>query len=189
MNWVPAGTAIPAKGKITSDGIIYTREILTFVSSRQSSDSQCQIFSPSRIFSINLISPSASITNHQIHVKYDVRSIKLPDSMIQSQLSEWKRSLGTTVLDQLAALDNSEYDALDATENHSEKTLEWIQFGEYRTILQGIGIGHLKARTLTVIMSGVPRPTSLFEKKRKEWKREEKKREDEEEERVTWIKV
>lgn len=65
------------------------------------------------------------------------------------------------MLDQLAALDTNEYEALDATRNHGEGTLEWIQFGEYRTIVEGIP--HLKARTLTMVMSGVPQRTPRFE--------------------------
>lgn len=77
--------------------------------------------------------------------------------MIKSRLKEWKASFDTNVLDQLAALNTNEYEALDATRNHGEGTLEWIQFGDYRTIVEGIE--HLKARTLTMVMSGVPQPT------------------------------
>ncbi|KAJ5369098.1 Glucose-methanol-choline oxidoreductase N-terminal [Penicillium cataractarum] len=153
---------------------------------RQPSPSPSQIFasSPSRIFSIHLISPRASITNHQIHITYDARIIKLPDSTIESKLQEWKVSLNTTVMDQLAALNTNEYEALDATRNSSdrtmlqEETLEWIQFGDYHTLIQGIE--YLKARTLTMIMSGVPQPTSRFQ---------EEKKQGEEETRTTWIKV
>lgn len=65
------------------------------------------------------------------------------------------------MLDQLAALDTNEYEALDATRDHGEGTLEWIQFGEYRTIVEGIP--NLKARTLTMVMSGVPQRTPRFE--------------------------
>ncbi|KAF4772092.1 hypothetical protein HAV15_005031 [Penicillium sp. str.  len=128
---------------------------------------QCPIFrsTPPRIFSINFLSPRASITNHQINIAYDTRSINLPDSTIKSWLKEWKASFDTNVLDQLAALDTNEYEALDATRNHGEGTLEWIQFGEYRTIVEGIP--HLKARTLTMVMSGIHRkhmrPKTLIE--------------------------
>lgn len=137
------------------------------------------------------MSPRASITNYQIHVTYDARSIKLPDSTVESQLEEWKVSFDTTVLDQLAVLDTNEYEALDAVMNRSEQTLEWIQFGDYRTIIQGIE--HVKARTLTIIMSGVPHPTPKEEKKYEpeEKKRDEKKREESkrEESKSMWIKV
>lgn len=92
--------------------------------------------------------------------------------------------MNTTVLDQLAALNINEYEALDATRNRSdwtmlqEETLEWIQFGDYHTLIQGIE--YLKARTLTMIMSGVPQPTSRFE---------EEKEKKEEKARPTWIRV
>jgi hypothetical protein len=95
--------------------------------------------------------------------------IKLPDSTIESKLQEWKVSLNTTVLDQLAALTTNEYEALDAARNCSdrimlqEETLEWVQFGDYHTLIQGIE--YIKARTLTMIISGVPQPTSRFEEK------------------------
>lgn len=88
------------------------------------------------------------------------------------------------MLDQLAALNTNEYEALDAARNHSdrtvlqEETLEWIEFGDYHTLIQGIE--HLKARTLTMIMSKVPRPTIEF-------KKEEEKAEGKA--RTTWIKV
>lgn len=92
--------------------------------------------------------------------------------------------MNTTLLDQLAALNTNEYEALDATRNRSdrallqEETLEWIQFGDYHTLIQGIE--YLKARTLTMIMSGVPQLTSRFE---------EEKKQGEEKARTTWIMV
>lgn len=81
--------------------------------------------------------------------------------MIKSRLKEWKASFDTNVLDQLAALNTNEYEALDVTRNYGEGTLEWIQFGDYRTIVERIE--HLKARTLTMVMSGVPQPPPRVE--------------------------
>ncbi|KAJ5371549.1 Glucose-methanol-choline oxidoreductase N-terminal [Penicillium concentricum] len=99
--------------------------------------------------------------------------------MVESQLQRWTAALDTTLLDQMAALNSNEFQALDAASDDSdwlnlqEERLEWIRFSEYSTLIQGIE--HIKARTLTVIMSGVPRPTPRPEKK--------------EEARITWIRV
>lgn len=91
------------------------------------------------------------------------------------------------MLDQLAALDINEYKALDVMPSHShrtilqEGTLEWIQFGDYHTLIQDFE--NLKARTLTIIMSKEPQPTLQKEKK------EKKEKELIEERKTTWIKV
>lgn len=91
-----------------------------------------------------------------------------------------------SVLDQLAALDSNEYDALDVTTHHSDRTilqegtLEWIQFGDYCTLIQGFE--NIKARTLTIVTSKESLPPQ-FERKEKEGKVQI------EEKKTTWIQV
>jgi hypothetical protein len=120
------------------------------------------------------MSPRASIIHQKIRVTYDTRSIELPDSTIESQLQEWRSSISRTVLAQMAALSPIEVEALDSAFNLQGEPPEWIQFGDYATLIQGIE--DLKARTLTVITKGVPQST-WREEKRVE-KKEEKKEND-----------
>ncbi|KAJ5817461.1 Glucose-methanol-choline oxidoreductase N-terminal [Penicillium robsamsonii] len=154
----------------------------TPVSDRQETDPNPENNIHDESSSVKLISPRASITNQQIHITYDTRIIKLPNSTVESQLQEWMAALDTTLLDQLAALNSNELEALDAASDDSdrpnlqEERLEWIRFSGYRTLIQGIE--HIKARTLTVIMSGVPQPTRRPENKEKK-----------EETRITWTRV
>ncbi|KAJ6095937.1 hypothetical protein N7486_006683 [Penicillium sp. IBT 16267x] len=163
--------------------------------SRRSSQSPSETSAspPLRIFDLYIVSPRAFIMNQQIHISYDARIIKLPNLTVESQLQDWKAALKTSVLDQLTALNHNEYEALDATRNHSDRiilqegTLEWIQFGDYRTLIQGIET--FNARTLTIIMSRLPQPAAQFEEATKiEKEKKVAKVETQEERRTTWIK-
>ncbi|KAJ5818871.1 Glucose-methanol-choline oxidoreductase N-terminal [Penicillium riverlandense] len=151
--------------------------------------SHVSILSPSPTFKVHIISPKASVTEHQLHISYDDCYIRLPNSAVESQLQEWRTSSRATLLDQLSALDAREYEALVATTNRidsstftedEKETLEWVQFGEYRTLIEGIE--QVKARNITMIMSGLYGPTSRFEKK-------ETKQELAEIRGTTWIRV
>ena len=168
---------------------LHIQGILSLVPSRislsgQPLQSQFEVsaLSASQIFNIWLVSPRASITNQQIHISYSGRIIELQNLTVESQLREWKEASKLSVLDQLAALDSNEYEALDVMPSHSDRTilqegtLEWIQFGDYHTLIQGFE--NLKARTLTIIMSKGPQPTLQIEKE-----------ELIEERKTTWIKV
>ncbi|KAJ5785313.1 Glucose-methanol-choline oxidoreductase N-terminal [Penicillium pulvis] len=164
--------------------------------SRQPTRSASEIFDqpPLHVFKIYLVSPRVSITDRQLHISYDARIINLQNLTIESQLQEWKRASNKTVLDQLAALQNNEFEALDATRNSSDGTipdegiLEWIQFGDYRTLVQGIETS--RARTLTIIMSKVPQPAPQLKEETKKSEIEEgAKDESQKGARTTWIKV
>ncbi|KAJ5619370.1 Glucose-methanol-choline oxidoreductase N-terminal [Penicillium lagena] len=157
----------------------YARTKLTLAEqiprSNQSSPcaSHVSIPSPSPNLRVHIISPRASVTEHQLHISYEDCWIILPNSTVESQLQEWKTSSKATLLDQLSALNAREYEAVMATRNridsstftgYEEETLEWVQFGEYRTLIEGIE--QVKARNITMILSGVYGPTSRFEKKK-----------------------
>ncbi|KAJ5993559.1 Glucose-methanol-choline oxidoreductase N-terminal [Penicillium sp. IBT 35674x] len=124
-----------------------------------------------QIFDIWLVSPRASIVNQQIHISYSGRMIKLQHLTIESQLREWKAASKTSLLDQLAALESNEYDALDVPTTHCDRTilqegtLEWIHFGDYRTLIQDFE--NLKARTLMIVTSKKSQLAAQFERKEK----------------------
>lgn len=184
---------IVAKGKITFGGMICPRNSKPLASrvplSTQISQSQFEVpgLPVLRIFDIWLVSPRASIANQQIHISYSSRTIKLQTVAIESQLREWKKASKMSVLEQLATLDSNEYDALDVMTHHSDRTilqegtLEWIQFGDYCTLIQGFE--NIKARTLTIVTSKESLPPQFERKEKKEEQVQI------EEKTTTWIRV
>ncbi|KAL4885619.1 hypothetical protein BJY04DRAFT_214411 [Aspergillus karnatakaensis] len=138
--------------------------------------------SPSHVLTIQRFSPKAVVANRQFKIVYDSCTLNLPDSMVQSKLQECKESSNTTVFDQLDALELDESEVLESW--FAEKgwdilhgwRLEWIQLGDYHTLIQGVE--HIKARTLTLILSGVPRWASRSEKSSEQAQN-----------KATWIKV
>ncbi|OGM42324.1 hypothetical protein ABOM_007897 [Aspergillus bombycis] len=107
---------------------------------------------------VYLASPKLQIAYGKVYVDYQTRLLRVSRTEIDSQIQQWKDSSHMTVLDQLHALTTNEQQALDAINcgHNAPKNLlaagklEWIQFGEYLPVN---GMDHIKARSITIIMS------------------------------------
>ncbi|OGM44534.1 hypothetical protein ABOM_006769 [Aspergillus bombycis] len=122
----------------------------------------------SATLTVHLFTPQASIQDNEIQVNHRYHTANLSSKEIKSQLDAWKYSTPSSICEQLQVLTLKERVALD-TNNlifhttpypwHKPK-LEWIHFGEYVPVIEGLETP--KARALTVITSsetpGLPSP-------------------------------
>ncbi|KAE8329780.1 hypothetical protein BDV39DRAFT_202726 [Aspergillus sergii] len=121
---------------------------------------------------MHILTPQASIQDNEILINYRYHTVNLASKEIKSQLDAWKSSTPSTICEQLQTLTFKERFALDTNKLIGHPTsypfqtarLEWIHFGEYSPIIDGLE--KLKARALTVITSsktsGLPSPRSFY---------------------------